>query len=414
MAPRCRDDAGSAFMMVIATTSILFMLATALLFMVGYQTQATSVRTSRLQATHVADAGINAYLYQERRQYGYYLTTPDTGRVTIASGEAYRVTAQPPANGQPLTLYSTGSTSDGTVTIAATLRLPTFADYMFLSNADLNIGSAATINGQVRCNADIVNAGHITGKVVAAGTVTNTGRMDQGYTENQAPAPFSTLGADMYTIMLSCKGNNTYFPASGAYGYCVTVNGQTVTVAKVTGGTTTGNLTTTLVRTLTVPPSGALYFSDDIWVSGTYSVPLTIVSDDDIYVPNNYGPADMNSTVTGGLIAQSDIIVPCWYASVPQQMTLAAALLAENGRVTADMKMGVFRNQITITGSETYFDANGGFVTVDGNGNALAGFRSRTYTYDQRLDNYPPPKYPVIEDGSLKVETWIEDNNPGQ
>jgi hypothetical protein len=401
-------------MMVIAITSILFVLATTLMFMVAYQTQGTSLRTSHLQAMDVADAGINAYLYQERQQYGYYLTTPDTGPVTIASGEAYRVTAQPPANGQPLTLFSTGSTPDGTVTIAATIRLPTFADYMFMSNADLNIGSAATINGQVRCNGNIVNAGHITGKVIAAGTVTNTGIMDQGYSANQAPAPFSTLGADMNTIMLSCQGNNSYFPASGAYGYLVTVNGQTVTVAKVTGGTTTGNLTTTLVRTFTVPPSGALYFADDIWVQGTYSVPLTIVSSDDIYIPNNYGPAAMNSTVTGGLIAASDIIVPCWYASVPQQMTLTAALLAVNGRVTADMEMGVFRNQITITGSETYSDANGGFVTVDGNGNALAGFRSRTYTYDQRLDDYPPPKYPVIEDGSLKVETWVEDNTAGQ
>jgi hypothetical protein len=401
-------------MMVIATTTILFVLASALMFMVAYQTQATTLRTSLLQATHVADAGINAYLYQERRAYGYYLTTPDTGLVAIASGASYRVTAQPPANGQPLTLYSTGSAGDGTVTIAATIRLPTFADYMFLSNADLNIGSAAMINGQVRCNSDIVNAGHITGKVIAAGSVTNTGKMDQGYAEGQAPAPFSTVGADMYTIMLSCKGNNSYFAASGAYGYYVTVNGQTVTVAKVTGGTTTGNLTTTPVRTLTVPSSGAIYFSDNVWVQGTYSVPLTIVSDYDIYIPNNYGPANLNSTVTGGLIAQSDIIVPCWYASVPQQMTLTAALLAETGRVTADMQMGVFRNQITITGSETYFDANGGFVTVDGNGNALAGFRSRTYTYDQRLDNYPPPKYPVIEDGSLKVATWIEDKTAAQ
>jgi type II secretory pathway pseudopilin PulG len=32
--------------------------------------------------------------------------------------------------------------------------------------------------------------------------------------------------------------------------------------------------------------------------------------------------------------------------------------------------------------------------------------------YDQRLDDFPPPKYPVIQDGTLKVNTWVEDSNP--
>jgi hypothetical protein len=397
-------------MTVMATTSILFVLATTLMMMVAYQTQTGQMRTTRLQATEVADAGINAYLYQLKAQYGYYLTAPDTGWVTIASGERYRVTAQPAANGKPLTLYSTGSAGDGTVTIAATVRFPTFADYMFLSNADLHIGTGALIQGQVRCNSDVYNAGHITGKVTVAGTVSNTGQMDQGYADKQASVDFNQVLADMDDIMLSAKGNNSYFPASGAYGYKVTVNGQQVTVEKITGGTTTGNLITTAVRTLTVPSSGALYFSDSVWVSGTYSCPITIASDDDIYIPNNYQPADPNSTVTSGLIAHGNIIVPCWYSSVPQQMTITAAILSQSGRIYADTKLGVFRTSIAITGSETYYDSNGGFVTVDSSGNALAGFRARTYTYDQRLDEYPPPKYPVIQDGSLKVNTWVEDN----
>jgi len=36
------------------------------------------------------------------------------------------------------------------------------------------------------------------------------------------------------------------------------------------------------------------------------------------------------------------------------------------------------------------------------------GFSQRTYTYDQRLDIYAPPRYPVVHDGSLKVATWVE------
>jgi len=397
-------------MTVMATTSILFVLATSLMLMVAYQTQSTQVRTSKLRATHVADAGINAYLYQERAQYGYYLLHPDTGVVSLGNGETYRVTAVAPTGNQPLTLYSVGTAGDGTAEIAATVRFPSFADYMFLSNSDINIGSAALINGQVRCNADINNAGHITGKVTAAGTVTNTGLMDLGYLDHQAAVDFNQALAAMDDIMLSSKGNGSYFAASGVYGYRATVNGNAVTIAKITGGTTTGVLQTVAVTTINVPPSGAIYFADNVWVSGSYSTPLTIVSDHDIYVPGNYAVADPASTVTGGLIAKGNIIVPSWYASVPQQMSLNVAMLSQSGRIYADTKQGVFRDRITITGSETYYDANGGFVTVTSGGTPVAGFLNRVYTYDQRLDQYPPPKYPVIQDGSLKVDTWIEDH----
>jgi len=409
-AAQLKSDAGSAFMTVIATTSILFVLATTLMMMVSYQTATTVQRTARVSAMHVADAGINAYLFHLKAQPGYYTDVSDTGLVSVGNGETYRVIAQPPANGQPLTLYSTGCAVDGTVTIAATVRFPTFADYMFLSNMDIRIGSAALINGQVRCNANVINAGHITGKVTAGETIANTGVIDQAALEHQPIVDFNQVLADMDTIMLSCKGNNSYFPASGSYGYRMTVSGSTVTVDKITGGTTTGNLTTTSVRSMTIPASGVFYFSDKVWVSGSFSVPLTIVSDSDIYIPNNYGPSNMNTTVTGGLIARGNIIVPCWYASVPQNMTLAVAMLSQSGRIYADTKTGVFRDSLTINGSETYYDANGGFVVVDGYGNAVAGFRNRTYTYDQRLDQFPPPKYPIIHDGSVKVDTWIEDN----
>jgi hypothetical protein len=88
-------------------------------------------------------------------------------------------------------------------------------------------------------------------------------------------------------------------------------------------------------------------------------------------------------------------------------------MLSQSGRIYADTKQGVFRNSIVITGSETYYDANGGFVVVDSYGNSVAGFLNRTYTYDQRLDDFPPPKYPIIQDGSLKVNTWIEDRTHG-
>jgi hypothetical protein len=399
-------------MVVMSITSLLFVMATTLMTVALYQSQMTGLRTGRVRATHVADAGINAYLYQLKNASGYYTTNPSTGWVTIGTGEKYSLIASAPANGQPLTLYSTGVSTDGTVTIAAAVRFPTFADYMFLSNSDLNFAANALVNGQVRSNANITNNGHITGKVMAGGLVTGSGQLDQGSANHQPTVDFNQVLVDMDNIMLSAKGNNVYFPASGVYGYRVTLDHSTAVIEKITGGTTSGNLTTTYVAAMTVPDSGALYFSDSVWVQGNYSKPVSVVSDRDIYIPANLTPTDPASTVTCGLIAHGNIIVPCWYASVPQDMVLTAAMLSQSGRVYADMKQGVFRNTITITGSLTYYDANGGFVSMSGS-TPVAGFRSRTYSYDQRLDKFPPPKYPVIHDGSLKVDTWVEDRPIG-
>ncbi len=409
---RREDDSGTAFIIVVTITSILFVMATTLMTTALYQTQMSDLRTGQLRATHVADAGINAYLYQLKSQPGYYTTDPSTGWVSIGTGESYSVVAQPPTATQPLTLYSTGSSSDGTVTIAASVRFPTFADYMFLSNSDLVFAQNALVNGQVRSNGNITNSGHITGPVTAGGAVTGSGQFDQGFQQHQPAVDFNQVLVDMDTIRQSAQGNGVYFPASGAYGYRVTLDHSTAVIEKVTGGTTSGNLTTSYVEAITIPDSGALYFSDEVWVQGNYGKPVTIVSDGDIYVPANLVPTDPDSTVTCGLIAHGNIIVPSWYASVPQDMSLTAAMLAQSGRVYADMKTGVFRNSITITGSLTYYDANGGFVSMSGN-TPVAGFLSRTYTYDQRLDGFPPPKYPIIQDGSLKVETWVENRPVG-
>ena len=71
-------------MTVMATTSILFIMATTLMTVVAYQSQVTALRVGRVRATHVADAGINAYLYPLRNNYDTYLTNLDTGWVTVS------------------------------------------------------------------------------------------------------------------------------------------------------------------------------------------------------------------------------------------------------------------------------------------------------------------------------------------
>ncbi len=149
-----------------------------------------------------------------------------------------------------------------------------------------------------------------------------------------------------------------------------------------------------------------MYFNDTVWVSGTYGAKVTIASGRDIYIPDHIEPSGSNSKFTMGLIASQEIIVPSWYPSMPDRLKITAAMLAQNGAIRADMHMGTTRTRATITGSMAYRTYSG-FATYSGN-SVVAGFRDRTYTYDPRLDIDPPPMYPQIKDGSLKISTWIE------
>jgi len=403
-------------MTVMATTSILFIMATTLMTIVAYQMQATAVRVGRVRAMHVADAGINAYLYQLRNDFTYYVSHPDSGWTIVSGQEKYRVKAVAPTSTTPLTLYSTGVAGDGTQTIAATVRLRTFADYMFLSGSDLTLAGDADVTGQVRGNGNIDNQGKIQGKVIAGGTFTGKAP-DQGFTENQPQASFSAIADWMARKMRpGAVAAGSYFPASGALGYRVVVNGNTVVVDRITGGIDTGVFSTVPVTSMAIPASGIFYFEDTVWVEGNYASPVTIVSRKgdslgDIYLIGDYVPSSTDSTATSGLVAEANIIVPGWFGK--DDMTVNAALMARTGHIYADIKQGFTRSRISIQGSLTFGLSGGDFGTVDKfTGQPVSGFRQKYYTYDQRLDLYPPPLYPQIADESLKVDTWVEDRTP--
>lgn len=402
-------------MTVMATTSILFIMATTLMTVVTYQQQATAVRVGRVRAMHVADAGINAYLYQLRNDFTYFTTHPDTGWTIVAGEEKYRVKAVAPTGTTPLTLYSIGVAGDGTQTIAATVRLRTFADYMFLSGSDLSIAGDADITGQVRGNGNIDNQGKIRGKVVVAGTFSGKAP-DQGSQEGQPPASFSAIADWMRRQMRpSAVSAGSFFPASSALGYRVVVYDDTVVVSQITGGVDTGTFTTVAVTSMAIPASGILYFEDSVWVEGNFSRPITIVAREgdslgDIYLTGDFKPSTVDSTATAGLIAEGNIIVPGWFGK--DDLSVNAALLARTGRIYADIKQGFTRSRISIQGSLAFGLSGGEFGTVNGNGTPVGGFRQKYYTYDQRLDLYPPPLYPQIADESLKVDTWVEDRTP--
>ncbi len=402
-----RDDDGSAMLVAMAVATIGFMLGTMLLSLTLYQSDMDTLQESRTASLHMADAGINAYLYELRRDPDYFVDNPQLGPTTLDDG-VWTVQATAPTDEEPLTLHATGGVPSRNVTstVVATVRFPTFADYMFLANADLNIGAHAVIEGKIRSNGDISNDGRVTGKATAAGSVSGSGDFEDGYEENQPVVDFTQVLADMDMMRQTAQASNTHFGQSGDDGYLLTINGASINVYRITGGTGSGNLTTQPVRSFMVPADGVVFFEDDVYVRGAYDTNVTVASARSLYIIDDWKRMDADGTYTSGLIAESHVIVPTWYPSIPENLEIQAALLAHSGAVYGDLRYGSVKTSLVIDGSMAYSDY-GYFASYQGN-TVVAGFRQRDYRYDLLLDLRPPPMYPIIRDGSLKVSTWVE------
>lgn len=401
-------DEGTALFTVVMMSVILFMLITGLLVMQQYYVSQVRVRTQRVSATHIADAGLNDYLVYLKNDKNYYKTHPDTGEVDFEGG-SYRVTVTPPQNGNPLTLHATGKT-DRTVTIAATVRRPTFADYVFLAGGDIQVGSDDTVRGEVRSNGSVVNDGHITGETYAADTVSGAGVFDQGKFTGYSPVSFDQVGFSKDDVMAAAQADGSYFGAvTSGLGYAVTFRGTVYDVERITDGITTGDLVKTYVGTYTIPADGAIYFESPVWLSGRYGANVTVACDNDIYLVDSYQRTSDAGEYCCGLIARTNIVILSWYDTVPEDMVISAALVAQTGKFYADMQVGRFKNSLTLVGSAAFKDASGQFKARDSDGNRVGGFNSYNPRYDQLLNTKPPPFYPTTDDSAMKVATWVED-----
>jgi hypothetical protein len=412
IAAAIRSDDGFGIPIVIMSAAIIFLLITMVLTLAVYQSTATTVQTNRVRSMHMADAGISAYLYHLRRDPTYYVANPTLVSPASTTG-SWSVLASVPVAGGPVTLRSTGAlpNREGTRTVIAEVGFPTFAQYMFFSNADLLIGSEAIIYGKIRSNGLVNNAGRVTGRVYYSTTYSGSGTAEVG-TEKVAVKDFGTVSTDLSAMRAVAVGTSTQYSAttfgtSYTKGYKVVFSGTSATIYGVTA--TTDNVPSGLssaLRTVTIPTSGIMYFDTDVYVGGTYAAAVTVGCNSTIYVIDNLVPNSMSSRNTMGLVAKNNVHVPSGSTATPTDMTIVAAMLGQNGEVGATYVTNRFRNSLTVVGSIAKYAASG-FVMVSGT-TQICGFRSRTYTYDTRLDVDAPPMYPQMRDGSLKVKTWVE------
>jgi hypothetical protein len=406
MLARLRDDDGITLATVMAVASILFMLSTMVLMLSTNLTSNTRSQEGRTKALHAADAGLNAYLYELRRNPTFFVTSPTLGPTTLGD-TIWEVTSTAPVGTEPLRLTARGTVpSMNTVRVVqATVRFPTYADYMFLSNDYLNFGSAAVVYGKVRSNSYIINAGTFKAESYAVGTITGAGTFEGTKHPGSAKVDYAFLTTDLSTMRTVATASNTYFASSSTQiGYRVILSGTNAALYKVTAeNSTTGALTTTLIKTIAIPSSGVLFFDQDVWVSGNYAAMVTVVSSKNVYIPDIITATYTDRSFTCGVIADGEVIVKSWYSAMPTNMRIEAAMLARTGSVRAELKTGKTKASLVIDGSMSDW-VFGGFVYSDNS----AGFLARQYIYSQRLNIFPPPFYPRVRDGVLKVSTWVE------
>jgi len=164
------------------------------------------------------------------------------------------------------------------------------------------------------------------------------------------------------------------------------------------------------VRNYQIPDGGIIFVENDVWVMGEVSnKKITIVASDNsivnpasygknIYIGEdnlNYSSYDGNDII--GLVAQKNISV---IFDCLSNLTIDAALLAQNGRVGRDYYPLNYKNSITVNGSIAT-KLRYGFAYTDG-----TGYQDRILHFDNNLLYYPPPYFPTGD--AYAIDLWEE------
>ena len=467
-----RDDAGVALVTVVAMSAILFLLTTTILGVVAFQASQVSREIRRNEAMHVADAGINAYLYELRKNPKFWETT-DTLAGTLDSGDTWEITATPTTTEQgedmPLTLYATGRlASTGTTrTVVAVVDYPSLAQpkYTIMAQGTLAVYPGTHIYGDVivqkqsAATAAILNlGGHIVGvpELGIAGfarcygtapgpsgviNVYGTGEADGGLQPFYAPSTEPQFDIDSQftvtnaTLITQAQAANTYFPRPGdptpGKGYWIELNHDTATVWAIGGSIVTGVVggapgsnfpNKWVIATYDLASHPVFYFFNGCYVSGTYSSSLTIGgAGERIWLYHNILPDPIDGPATLGIVSDRDVGVP-WMRSTPDNLTVYAAIFAKaraifkgdsmipNGE---DQTRGTFTLYGSLTAGGAMVGSNALQQYDPGMNNFLAGYESMEIHFDERLLQNAPPEFPLLTTGStsrdiLTLDSWVE------
>lgn len=457
------------FLPMLLAFAAVMLITTGAIMSLNYSNYSTVKRQVKsTQALSIAEAGINYYLWhlshnnldycdgqacQGAGPFGPYTHTyKNTAGEVLGS---YDITITPPQGSNTVvSVRAEGVTSSGEKrTVVATLGIPSFAQYSFVTNSEAWFGDTESTNGLVHSNKGIHYDGTANGVVASAvntyvpascfggnGTTKNGIWGIGGPTSYwQFPVPqvdFNQLTADLNDLKTAATANGILLPTllnnqgqKTHSGYAVRFNaGNTITVGKVTASLDNGaaggscvnhsrkrSLMQSVVWESTnraLPANGVIFVADNAWVWGTIGSRITLASgrlpdsnstNTNIFLQNDINYTAKNGTVALGLISQSDLVVN---SASETDLNIDAYLLSQKGKVFRPYYPSNVRTKISVyggIGSASWWT----WSWVNGSNQVISGYQTTVQTYDTYLALNPPPQYPTT--GSFAILSWKEE-----
>jgi len=458
------------YLPLVLTFAALVLLVSSSIITLAYTNfRVVSSQSRSNSALNIAEAGINYYLWHLSHNATDYCdgNVPCTGpgpfgpylkQYRDTSGNVvgtYSITiTPPPANGTSATVSSIGSTTSGERrTVVATLGVPSFAQYSFLTNSQTWFGNSENTVGLVHSNNGIRFDGTASGVVSSAvlnytprGCFGGTGGVRDGiwgaggppsyWNFPVPPVNFNQLTSDLGALQTAAQTNGLFLPTLSDNngnkthsGYILQLNADnTVLVGRVIGRQDNGSLggscanhrrTTSLIQSISwennpraFPANGVIFVADNTWVSGTLSGRITIASgrlpdtaqtNTNIFIQNDILYTIKDGSAALGLISQSDMIVN---SDSEDDLEINGYLLSQKGKVFRPHYSNNVKQRITLYGGiGTYSWWT--WSWVDGSNAVVSGYQTTTQIYDDYLALNPPPLFPKT--GAHAILSWKEE-----
>lgn len=454
-------QSGTALILVTVFTGVFLLIISGMLGVVYYQHRLNNQHIAKVQALHLAEAGVNYYRWHLAHDpddftdntgtagpYVHNYEDPSSGLVGTFSLEI-----DPPDIGSTVvTIRSTGWV-DKYPNLKKTIEVRhgkySLAHYSFLTNSDIWLGENESVSGEMHANGGIRMDGTNDSLITSAketyicttghgcNNVEKPGIWGTGPNNDlwQFPVPevdFNTITLDLANIKQEAIAHGHYY-AKRNYGYHVIFqsngtydlyyitrlysslrqiddddfSGWEYKAEEIRNQTYLGNYN--------LPNNGIIFIEDNVWVEGTVNGKITLVSarfpdtpnnNTNIYINNNirYLARDGNHSL--GLIAQKNVQVP---RHAPSTLYIDGVMLAQKGRVYRAIYLYSSQRRVT-----DYIEVYGGIITnkiwtwtwVNGSGTVIDGYQTTLSIYDARLTFQPPPYFPTS--GDHQFISWEE------
>jgi hypothetical protein len=429
-----RDQQGSIILVVLG---FLFLTIGLVLTIMSVGSNARKVAQEQLnmeQAMFVAEGGLERgarFMESNLVVIVNSGTGITNGTGTINSGTYTFYIARSNGASSTYMLVSTGTVNStvgaGTVTRVCSLLnvyQPTYAQFALWShlNGGLYFGSGENYHGHVHADDELYFTGspsfyaQLTSNFGTYGGSISSVYMQYGlalnsYQGTMADVNFNSGSSSLKSIATSsgvAVSGNTTLTFSGStvqitnptkgwvnHSYSIPASGGMIYVAN--NGSTTGS------------KAGTIYLQ-----GGTVTGPLTVVSENDMYVENNitytHDPVSNPTTTDAlGLISQDDIWID---TGAPRSLTIDAAMIAAGTSGDgSDGSFGALNYNTRSAGTLTLYggivqEQRGAVCMFNGSGVVINGY-AKNYSYDQRFLTKPPPNYPTISN-AVSFSQWTE------